>query len=272
MGFVAVLACSLLNYWLLLESYSLLNCGIWAVLSFGLAYYVRSPWALAKGLVGAIAWSIESAHVGAGGLIFLSLSMCVAYLYHANTKDLDAMAKPYLYIGSFFTLFALLVLTDDRGRILLSDYSDQNALYSIVALLVVSLFCSIRYWSKVYPEVIACAVIAICTFGLGFVADTVLRSALSHGLLLLTIFGFVSASTLRIRDNVITVMSSLFFTVAVAVLYVDDKFSMSDRSLFLLTGGFLMLGIASGVEKFIRFGARWNDGRAENGIFAIRSL
>lgn len=267
-GFIAVLACSLLNYWLLLEPYSILNCAIWAALSFGLAYFVRSPWALAKSLVGAVVWSMEHAHLGCGSLVFLSLAMVVNYFLHVNTRNFALMSKPYLYIGSFFTLLSLLFLTDERGRVLFAEVTDQNALFVVVALLVVSLLAALKFWRKVLPEVLGCAVIAVSTFGLSFIDDTILRSALSNGLLMLTILGFVGVATLRIRDNVINVMSSMFFTIAVSLLYFDSKFSMSDRSLFLLTGGGLMLVFASGAERLIRFGKIWNDDKK----FATRKI
>lgn len=270
-GFVAVLSCSLLNYWLLMEPYSLFNCGIWAFLSFGLAYFVRSPWALAKGLVGAVFWSIEHAHLGCANLVFLSLAMCTAYMFHLNTKSLTQMSKPYLYIGSFFTLLSLLFLTDERGRMLRSDLTDPCALWVVGALLLVSLVVTLRYWRAVLPEVVGCAAIALGAIGLGYVDDTILHSALSHGLLMLSIIAFVAAAILRLRDNIVTVMCSMFFTVAISLLYFDSKFSMSDRSLFLLAGGLLMLAVSTCAEKLLGLGKNRSAG-ADSGKFATRRV
>lgn len=268
-GFIAVLACSLMNYWLLLEPYSLVNCGIWAVLSFSLAYFVRSPWALAKSLMGAIVWSMEHAHLGCGSLVFLSLAMVANYFFHVNTRNFTAMSKPYLYIGSFFTLLSLLFLTDERGRMLFSDVTDEHALWVVGALLVVSLLAALVHWRRVLPELLGCAAIAVGTIGLSFVDDTVLRCALSHGLLMFSILGFVAAAILRLRDNIITVMSSMFFTIAVSFLYFDTTFSMSDRSLFLLAGGLSMLVVASSTEKLFRVGKNWTTDEAK---FAKRNI
>ncbi len=271
-GVIAVLACSLLNYWLFMEPYSLLHCGIWATLSFSLAYFVRSPWALSKGLVGAALWSVEQAHLGCGALVFLSLAMCASFLFHVNTKNLSIMAKPFLYIGSFFTLASLLFLTDERGRMFYADGRDPLAVCIIAALLVVSLIVALVHWNRIYPELIGCATLALAVLGLNVVDDSILRNALSHGLLMITILGFVSASTLRFRDNVITVMSSMFFSVAVAVLYFDSRFTMSDRSMFLLFGGFLLLTVSTFGERVLLFRETRNDSLAKPIALTTRSL
>lgn len=250
-GMVAVLSCSLMNYWLFMEQYNLINALLWCATCVPLAYFVRSPWALSKVLVGAALWLVEGPRIGVYGLAIYGLSLCLLYLSHFNKSMLKGMSKPFLYVGSIITLLALLGLSDDSLRrfILERGVQDIIVLYTLYALFVASAVLSFRNKIGMLPEWIGLLVIGFACFVLQFVTHEVSNILVSNAIMLFASIGFVVTSICRLNNQILLSITLTLLTAQISMTYFDNFFSMTDRSLCFLAGGVLLVAAAFAAER-----------------------
>lgn len=247
---IALLITSLLNYWLLSESYSISNLIVWAILSFGVVYYVRSPWALGKALIGGAIWIAEKAHLDLYGLGYYGLILCFIYLSQTTLASSiwTRMSKPYFYLGSLLTLIPLLLLTTKYSKCLMPDDPQWSVFAGLQILLVVSFLVSVFNRSKEWPQILGCSIIAIALVSLQFFNGTSYDLS-TNGLAIVAGIAFLWSSICRFFNQILTGMTMMFFTGLASLRYFDNQFTMSERAIGFIIGGILLMLCALMFER-----------------------
>lgn len=243
-GIIAVLCCSVLNAWLLLEPFNYGNLCFWAALAFALAYVIRSPWALSKALIGSAAWLVDLGKFGATELALFGIALCAGFCIHSTNKRLEAMSRPFLYIGTIITLAATLLLTEGHVE-RWSREPDQCSFWFILAVLVISIATGFFSSGKFRPELAGCVALAASIIGVSFIPDEQAGAALSHATTLAAIVGFLSAGIFRMRNQVVMILTMAAFSCEVAIAYFDTSFRLAERSCFFTLAGVALFALAT---------------------------
>jgi uncharacterized membrane protein len=247
-GIVAVLSCTVLNVWLLVEPFSYTNICFWAVLSFTLAYFVQSPWALSKALLGSVFWLVDKASFGVYEVTLVGVILCLGYHLHVTQKRLAPLSQPFLYLGTIVTLTGVLSITAGTQF----HYHAPNELFVwlVRGIWVLSAVAALRFARASLPEVLGCVALTVAIFGISLVNDTVAHHGLGHALSLSAIVAFLCAAIFRVRNQMMMLMTMLVFTCQVGMLYEDSTFGLGARSLFFVLGGIALFTLATLAQTY----------------------
>lgn len=263
-GIIAVLCCTVLNAWLIVEPFSYTNVCFWAVLSFTLAYFVQSPWALSKVLFGSAVWLVDKAHFGAYELSLFGLILCLGFHVHAAQKRLVPMSQPFLYLGTIIALLGVLSITQQTQ--FHSRAPNELFVWLVRGIWVLSVATALRFARASLPEVLGCVALTISIFGVSSIEDTVLHHALGHVLSLTAIVGFLCAAIFRVRNQMMILITMLVFTLEVGIAYEDNAFGIGARSLFFVLGGIALFTLATMAQTYFSRSPRTSSVRSRGGF------
>jgi len=232
----------------LVEPFSYANVCFWFLLSFVLAYFVQSPWALSKVLFGSAVWLVDKAHFGVYELSLFGVVLCLGFHIHAAHKRLVPMSQPFLYLGTLVTLLSVLAITHETH--FHSQPANELFVWLVRGIWVVGVAGALRFAQASLPEILGCIALSMSLFGVSLIDDPVMHHAVSHALSLAAIVAFLCAAIFRLRNQMLIMITMLAFALEVGIAYEDSAFGLNERSLFFVLGGIALFTLATMVQTY----------------------
>jgi uncharacterized membrane protein len=253
-GIIAVLSCTILNFWLLQQPCGIDHFLFWAAASASVSYLVRSPWSLSKMLIGGVAWMFEQANLSGYAIAYLGLAMFAAYLWHSAHPRWERMSKPYLYLGPLLLLAALVQLANHslRNELFSAAAQDVGAVWLIYGLYATALLAAFKYRTIVLYEWLGCIAVGSALILLQLISSEMPCVILTDVLILAVVSGLLSFAIYRINSSVLVVITLTMLMAQITMCFLDDFFSVDQKSVLLLTGGVVLVGLSYCLERLNR--------------------
>ncbi len=218
------------------------------VLSTGISLFLglknRSAWAISMAL-GSVAFWISFNRMQVDSLGIYGTLLLAAYLWNRDERKI--MERPLLFVGAFSVLISLLSSTFKYCSVDQHDGGILSCLLIVIEAIVI-FFCQ-RREGKLSIEMVALPALALTTFALPLVSAEVWRLGFANILLALTIGGMLWSGAKRINDGALVNIAVGFAVLDILLRYFDMFFSMMDRSLFFVAGGFILMATAAFAER-----------------------